>query len=176
MDHTTGHAGSGAKKYRTRSRKKVSGRRFNTQSVGLVKAETFLCLALSPFTKSLLRGLPRKHHDIGPSNKSSASRSLFDWHTTTGLSQNSVRKRHDFSRLPLHNAFAKMKTKQKQQQREDDIARSKDQALKARKNYDKTQRLLCIENKKQTTKRRSEQSKRKIGKACFQPRSKSISG
>ena len=41
IDDTTGNARSGAKKYRTRSRKKVSGRRFKTWSVGLVEAETF---------------------------------------------------------------------------------------------------------------------------------------
>ena len=39
------HARNGAKNYRTRSRKKVSGRRFKTRSVGLVEAETFFCLA-----------------------------------------------------------------------------------------------------------------------------------
>ena len=41
IDDATGHARSGAKKYRRRSRKKVSGRRFKTRSVGLVEAETF---------------------------------------------------------------------------------------------------------------------------------------
>ena len=46
IDDETGHARSGAKKYRTRSRKKVSGRRFKTRSVGLVEAETFFYLAL----------------------------------------------------------------------------------------------------------------------------------
>ena len=45
IDDATGHARSGGKKYRTRSRKKVSGRRFKTRSVGLVEAETFFCLA-----------------------------------------------------------------------------------------------------------------------------------
>ena len=45
IDDATGHAWSGAKNYRTRSRKKVSGRRFKTRSVGLVEAETFFCLA-----------------------------------------------------------------------------------------------------------------------------------
>ena len=45
INDATGHAWSGAKKYRTRSRKKVSGRRFKTRSVGLVEAETFFCLA-----------------------------------------------------------------------------------------------------------------------------------
>ena len=40
-------AWNGAKKYRRRSRKKVSGRRFKTRSVGLVEAETFFCLALT---------------------------------------------------------------------------------------------------------------------------------
>ena len=45
IDDATGHARSGAKKYRKRSRKKVSDRRFKTQSVGLVDAETFFCLA-----------------------------------------------------------------------------------------------------------------------------------
>ena len=44
-DDATGYARSGAKKYRTRSRKKVSGRRFKTRSVGLVEAESFFCLA-----------------------------------------------------------------------------------------------------------------------------------
>ena len=46
IDDATGHARSGAKKYQTRSRKKVSGRRFKTRSVGLVEAEAFFCLAL----------------------------------------------------------------------------------------------------------------------------------
>ena len=46
IDDATSHAQSGAKKYRTRSRKKVSGRRFKTRSVGLVEAQTFFCLAL----------------------------------------------------------------------------------------------------------------------------------
>ena len=34
IDNATGHARSGTKKYRTRSRKRVSGRRFKTRSVG----------------------------------------------------------------------------------------------------------------------------------------------
>ena len=42
------HARSGAKEYRTRSRKKVSARPFKTRSVGLVDGETFFCLALCP--------------------------------------------------------------------------------------------------------------------------------
>ena len=46
IDSATGHARSGAKKYRTRSRKKVSGRRFKTRSVGLVEAETFFLFGL----------------------------------------------------------------------------------------------------------------------------------
>ena len=50
IDDATGHARSGAKKYRTRSRKKVSGRRFKTRSVGLVEAETFFCLAQTWFS------------------------------------------------------------------------------------------------------------------------------
>ena len=49
IDDATGHTRSGAKKYRTQSRKKVSGRRFKTRSVGLVEAETFFCLALLHF-------------------------------------------------------------------------------------------------------------------------------
>ena len=49
IDDATGHARSGGKKYRTRSRKKVSGRRFKTRSVGLVEAETFFCLASNVF-------------------------------------------------------------------------------------------------------------------------------
>ena len=46
IDDATGHARSGAKKYRTRSRKKVCGRRFKTRSVGLVEAETFFLFGL----------------------------------------------------------------------------------------------------------------------------------
>ena len=42
IDNATGHARSGAKKYRTRSRKKVSGRRFNT--VGRVSRSRVLFL------------------------------------------------------------------------------------------------------------------------------------
>ena len=49
IDDATDHARSDAKKYRTRSRKKVSGRCYKTRSVGLVEAETFFCLALNLF-------------------------------------------------------------------------------------------------------------------------------
>ena len=55
IDDATGHGRSGAKKYRKRSRKKVSGRRFKTRSVGLVEAETFFCLASSFFVQSIGR-------------------------------------------------------------------------------------------------------------------------
>ena len=51
IDNVTGHGRSGAKKYRTPSRKKVSGRRFKTRSVGLVEAETFFCLVLTTTTQ-----------------------------------------------------------------------------------------------------------------------------
>ena len=45
-DDATGNARSGAKNYQTRSRKKVSSRRFKTRSVGLVEAETFFLFGL----------------------------------------------------------------------------------------------------------------------------------
>ena len=41
IDDATSHVQSSAKKYRTWSQKKLSGRRFKTRSVGLVEAETF---------------------------------------------------------------------------------------------------------------------------------------
>ena len=56
IDDETGHARSGGKKYRTRSRKKVSGRRFKTRSVGLVEAETFFCLAQRESFRKLVSG------------------------------------------------------------------------------------------------------------------------
>ena len=59
IDDATGHA-QNAKKFPTRSRKKVSGRRFKTRSVGLVEAETFFCLALCNFMGP--GGKQRKHH------------------------------------------------------------------------------------------------------------------
>ena len=57
IDDATGHTRSGAKKYRTQSRKKVSGHCFKIRSVWLVEAQTF-CLALLFFSYSFAPFVP----------------------------------------------------------------------------------------------------------------------